>query len=75
MADKEEAVDGEHVTLKIRFTPEEHKKLKMAAAEMELTIAEFMRSAVLGSAQQAVLKYFQREMAPPPKRTTTPSDE
>jgi hypothetical protein len=38
--------DDDRVTLKIRFTLPEHKQLRMAAAELEKTIAEFMHTAV-----------------------------
>lgn len=35
----------------------------MAAAEQEVTIAEFLRTAVLDAAEQAVKNFFDREMA------------
>lgn len=71
----EKSPEEQLVTLKIRFSPEEHKKLKMAAAELEITIAEFMRSAVLGASEQAVNKYYQRELAPKRRGKTSPSEE
>lgn len=75
MAAKEKSPEGEYVTLKIKFTPEEHKKLRMAAAEREITIAEFMRSAVLGASEHAVLKYYQRELGPKRSRKSEPTEE
>ncbi|MFO1003524.1 MAG: hypothetical protein U0936_24590 [Planctomycetaceae bacterium] len=75
MAKKEQTTEGDHVTLKIKFTSEEHKKLRMAAAELEITIAEFMRSAVLGAAQKAVHEFFQRELAPKRRGKSNQADE
>ena len=57
--------DGEkEVTLKLRLTPAEHKDVRMAAAEREMTISEFLRESVLACAGVAVEKYYQRELAP-----------
>ena len=53
----------DRVTLKIRFTSNHHNTLKMAAAEQEVTIAEFLRTAVFDAAEQAVKNFFDREMA------------
>ncbi len=75
MAAKEKSPEGEFVTLKIRFNPEEHKKLKIAAAELEITIAEFMKSAVLGASERAVKNYYQRELGPKRRSKQNPSDE
>lgn len=50
------------VTLKLRLTPAEHKEVRMAAAEREMTISEFLRESVLHCAGQAVSRYYQREI-------------
>ena len=52
------------VTLKVKLTPAEHKNVRMAAAEREMTIADFLREAVLACAGVAVERYFQRELDP-----------
>lgn len=76
MAKKEDSEgQQDRVTLKIQFNPEEHKQVRMAAAELGLTIAQFMRSAVLDAAGQAVRNYYQRELAPKRSRKTEPADE
>lgn len=52
------------VTLKVKLTPAEHKNVRMAAAEREMTIADFLRESVLSCAEVAVQKYYQREVDP-----------
>lgn len=64
--------DDDRVTLKIRFTSPEHKQLRMAAAELEITIAEFMHTAVVQAAQGAVKSYFERELAHEAIRDSSP---
>jgi uncharacterized protein (DUF1778 family) len=59
------------VTVKLKLTPAEHKNVRMAAAEREMTIADFLRESVLSCAGVAVEKYYQRELAP--KRSRRPS--
>jgi|GEM_PF-597931 len=75
MAKKEHSEREERVTLKIQFNPEEHKQVRMAAAELGLTIAQFMRSAVLDAAGQAVRNYYQRELGTKRRPKQNPSDE
>ena len=62
------------VTLKVKLTPAEHKNVRMAAAEREMTIADFLREAVLACAGVAVEKYFQRELAPKRSRLSSSGD-
>ncbi len=50
----------ERVQLKVWLSPDEHKDVKVAAAEMELTIAEFLRHAVLACTHRSVTEYVQR---------------
>lgn len=64
----DESANDKEVTLKLRLTPAEHKKVRMAAAECEMTIAEFLRKSVLHCAGDAVVKYYQREMRPSQSR-------
>lgn len=76
MAKKKTTTQEEHghaVTLKVVLGPKEHKKVKMAAAEMEITIAEFLHDAAVKYADQAVAKYYQRELDP--RRSRRPSTE
>jgi uncharacterized protein (DUF1778 family) len=67
--------DDDRVTLKIRFTAPEHKQLRMAAAELEITIAEFMHTAVVQAAQGAVKSYIDRELGHETIRASSPSVE
>ena len=62
------------VTLKVKLTPAEHKDVRMAAAEREMTISEFLRESVLHCAGQAVSSYYQRELAPKRKSRPASSD-
>lgn len=62
--------NDKEVTLKLRLSPAEHKQVRMAAAECEMTIAEFLRKSVLHCAGDAVVKYYQREMRPSQSRRT-----
>lgn len=76
MAKKENKTESEkHITLKVKFTAAEHKDVRMAAAEQELSLADFMHAAVLAAARQTVAKYYQREFAPKGGRKSDPSDE
>lgn len=61
------------VTLKVELQPDEHKLVKMAAAELEITIRDFLRDAAVKYADHAVAGYYQRELAP--KRSRRPSTE
>ncbi len=56
------------VTLKVQLQPDEHKLVKMAAAELEITIAEFLHNAAVTYAHQAVRSYYQREISRKPFR-------
>ena len=62
---------GKKLTLKVELESDEHKLVKMAAAELEMTIAEFLHDAAVIYAHQAVKSYYQRELAP--KRSRRPS--
>jgi uncharacterized protein (DUF1778 family) len=63
MAKKQSSRDAQkEVQLKVRLSPEEHKDVRVAAAEMELTISEFLRAAVLAYTQRGVAEYVQRGM-------------
>lgn len=73
MAKKTAKKTGNALTLKVELQPDEHKRVKMAAAELEITIAEFLHDAAVKYADQAVRSYYQRELAP--KRSRRPSSE
>jgi len=75
MVKKEHSKGEERVTLKIQCNPKEHKQVRMAAAELKLTITQFMRSAVLNAAGQAVRNYYQREFGTKRRPKKNPSDE
>jgi uncharacterized protein (DUF1778 family) len=63
MAKKQVSKDAQkEVQLKVRLSPEEHKDVRVAAAEMELTISDFLRNAVLAYSQRGVAEYVQRGM-------------
>lgn len=69
MAKKAALKSENKVTLKVTLGPEDHKKVKMAAAELEVSIADFLRNAAVESAGVALQKYYQREIAQrPPSR-------
>lgn len=53
---------AKELSLKVRLSPEEHKDVRVAAAEMELTISDFLRNAVLAYSQRGVAEYVQRGM-------------
>jgi len=53
---------AKELSLKVRLSPDEHKDVRVAAAEMELTISEFLRAAVLAYTQRGVAEYVQRGM-------------
>ncbi|WP_417737043.1 hypothetical protein [Rosistilla oblonga] len=61
--------------MKLKLTPAEHKNVRMAAAEREMTIADFLRESVLSCAGVAVEKYYQRELSPKRPRRSSPDDE
>ena len=44
---------GKKLTLKVELETDEHKLVKMAAAELEITIAEFLHDAAVIYAHQA----------------------
>jgi hypothetical protein len=48
------------LSLKVRLTPEEHKDVRVAAAEMELSISEFLKQAVVKQARLTVAEYLKR---------------
>ena len=50
--------------LKVKLTPEERKLVKMAAAECELSISDFMHRAIMACAERDTMRYYQREIAP-----------
>ena len=62
------------VTVKLKLTPAEHKDVRMAAAEREMTIADFLRESVLSCAGHAVKSYYQRELAPKRSRRSSSED-
>jgi uncharacterized protein (DUF1778 family) len=51
---------AKELSLKVRLTPEEYKDVRVAAAELEMNISEFLRHAVLAHAQRSVTEYVQR---------------
>jgi uncharacterized protein (DUF1778 family) len=65
---------GKKLTLKVELQSDEHKIVKMAAAELELTIAEFLHDAAVIYAHQAVKSYYQRELAPKRSRRSSSED-
>lgn len=65
---------GNELTLKVELEPDEHKIVKMAAAELEITIAEFLHDAAVKYAHQAVKSYYQRELAPKGSRRPSSGD-
>ncbi len=67
--------DEKEVTVKLKLTPAEHKNVRMAAAEREMTIADFLRESVLSCAGVAVERYFQRELSAKRPRRSSPNDE
>lgn len=70
------SVNEKQVTLKLKLTPVEHKNVRIAAAEREMTIADFLRESVLSCAGHAVEKYYQRELASKARpRRSIPNDE
>lgn len=66
---------GNVLTLKVELQPDEHKLVKMAAAELEMTIAEFLHDAAVIYAHQAVKSYYQRELAPKRSRRSNSEDD
>ena len=52
---------GNEVTLKVVLSPDEHKLVKMAAAELEVTIAQFLHDSAVSCANVEVAKFIQRE--------------
>ncbi len=69
MAKKAASKTENKVTLKVTLGPEDHKKVKMAAAELEISIADFLRNAAVECAGVALRKYYQREIGErPPSR-------
>ena len=65
----------DRVTLKLKLTPAEHKDVRMAAAEREMTISDFLRESVLSCAGIAVEKYYQRELGPVKRKRRTSSQD
>jgi len=61
--------------VKLKLTPAGHKNVHMAAAEREMTIADFLRESVFSGAGQAVKKHDQREPAPQGSRRSSPSEQ
>ena len=59
--------------LKVKLTPEERKLVKMAAAECEISISDFMHHAIMACAEKETMRYYQREIAP--KRSRRSSSE
>ena len=57
------------VYLKVKLSPKERKLIKMAAAEREMSISDFMHDAIMICAQQETMRFYQREIArkKPPK--------
>ena len=67
MAKKAVSKSENKVTLKVTLGTEDHKKVKMAAAELEVSIADFLRNAAVECAGVTLRKYYQREIAERPK--------
>jgi uncharacterized protein (DUF1778 family) len=64
MAKKEEDSKNKAlVSLKVQLSPEEHKKVRIAAAESGVRITQFLRESVLLAAEQAVRDYYEREFS------------
>lgn len=51
------------VYLKVKLSPKERKLIKMAAAEREMSISDFMHDAIMNCAEQETMKFYQREIA------------
>ncbi len=51
------------VYLKVKLSPKERKLIKMAAAEREMSISDFMHGAIMNCAEQETRRFYQREMA------------
>ncbi|HCO23481.1 MAG TPA: hypothetical protein DIT97_10640 [Gimesia maris] len=65
MAKKKSATTEENekeVYLKVKLTPKERKLIKMAAAECEMSISDFMHDAIMNRAEQDTMRFYQREM-------------
>jgi uncharacterized protein (DUF1778 family) len=61
MAKKASGKDtANELSLKVRLTPEEHKDVRVAAAEMEKSISEFLKHAVVTQARLTVAEYLKR---------------
>lgn len=72
MAKKQTSTDVQkEVHLKVRLSPEEHKDVRVAAAEMELTISEFLRNAVLAYSQRGVAEFVQRGLTKAGRKSTS----
>ncbi len=69
------SASDKEVTLKVKLTPAEHKNVRIAAAEREMTIAEFLRESVVSCAGFAVKNYYQREIAPKRKTRGASADD
>jgi uncharacterized protein (DUF1778 family) len=54
---------AKELSLKVRLTPEEHKDVRVAAAELEMNISEFLRHAVLACTRRSVTEYVQRGLS------------
>lgn len=53
---------GKDVYLKVKLSPKERKLIKMAAAEREMSISDFMHDAIMNCAEQETRNFYQREM-------------
>lgn len=65
MAKKKSATTQENekeVYLKVKLSPKERKLIKMAAAECEMSISDFMHAAIMNCAEQETRNFYQREM-------------
>jgi uncharacterized protein (DUF1778 family) len=61
MAKKAEDSKNKVVTLKVQLTPEEHNKLRIAAAASGARITQFLQDLVLLAAEQAVRDHYEQE--------------
>jgi len=50
------------VYLKVKLSPKERKLIKMAAAEREMSISDFMHDAIMICAERETTRFYQREM-------------
>lgn len=55
-----EGSEKKEVNLKIKLTPDQHRDVKVAAAERGMPICDFLKVAVLAYTEKIVAEYLQR---------------